>query len=118
VSAYKNKWGGDWASFWFYHKVPLDPVMKSNPLVAKTIGELGENPTANPDEQPEHAAFLAMLREVSKVLGTRDIMEEYCACQCSREVWVEHQDLAPRREVVSWHSDAELRRFIQLEKRM
>jgi len=21
----KNKWPGDWSSFWFYHKVPLDP---------------------------------------------------------------------------------------------
>ena len=33
VGASKNKWPRDWSSFWFYHKVPLDPATKRHPLV-------------------------------------------------------------------------------------
>ncbi|RLN25602.1 hypothetical protein C2845_PM07G04800 [Panicum miliaceum] len=31
VMAYHNKWE-DWTSFWFYHKVPLDPATGTQPL--------------------------------------------------------------------------------------
>ena len=75
---------------WFYHKVPLDAAMKSHPLVVKEIGPLGEPPVVEVDEKtPEQEALIAMLREVSKVFRTRDIVEEYIACKCFpiREGW-------------------------------
>ena len=76
VVAYRNKWSGDWTLMWFYHKVPLDAAMKSHPLVVKEIGPLGEPPVVEVDEKtPEQEALIAMLREVSKVFRTRDIVE-------------------------------------------
>ena len=44
IVGYKNKWPGDWASYWFYRKAPLDPSTKCHPLVLKEIGVLGETP--------------------------------------------------------------------------
>jgi len=29
VAASKNKWANDWSSYWFYHKVTLDPITKT-----------------------------------------------------------------------------------------
>src|SRR6185312_2029267 len=44
VGASNYKWPGDWSSFWFYHKVPLDPEMKRHPLVVRKLGNLGDTP--------------------------------------------------------------------------
>ena len=65
---------------WFYHKVPLDTATKSYPLVVKEIVSLGEPSVVDVDEKtPEQEALIVMLREVSKVFGTQDIIEEYVA---------------------------------------
>ena len=75
---------------WFYHKVPLDATMKSHPLVVKEIGPLGEPLVVEVDDKaPEQEALITMLREVSKVFGTRDVVEEYVACKSFpiREGW-------------------------------
>ena len=34
------------------------------------------------EKTPEQEALIKMLHEVSKVFGTRDIVEEYVACKC------------------------------------
>jgi hypothetical protein len=83
IIAYRNKWG-DWTSMWFYHKVPLDEATQTHPLVVKEFSPLREQPPSmEVDEGMEEAkAHVAMLREVSKVFGTRDIVEEYIACKC------------------------------------
>ena len=74
---------------WFYHKVPL--VEATHPLVVREIGLLREQPpSVEVDEGTEETkAHVAMLREVSKVFRTRDIVEEYIACKCFpiREGW-------------------------------
>ena len=44
VTASKNKWANDWSSYWFYHKVTLDPVTKTHPLVIDYIAALGDVP--------------------------------------------------------------------------
>ena len=54
VAASKNKWPGDWASYWFYHKVPLDPAPKRHPLMVKKIGNLGESPKVKVECSPEN----------------------------------------------------------------
>ena len=54
VVAYKYKWSGDWASYWFYHKVPLDPAPKRHPLMVKKIGNLGESPKVKVECSPEN----------------------------------------------------------------
>ena len=64
VSASKNKWTGDWACFWFYHKVPLDPVMKCHPLVVKRIENLGDTPKLEVGRVLENEVYLSVLREV------------------------------------------------------
>ena len=50
----------------------------------KEIGFLPEQPPSmEVDEGTEEAkANLTMLREVSKLFSTRDIVEEYVACKC------------------------------------
>ena len=75
VVAYRNKWG-DWTSMGFYHKVPVDVATQSHPLVVKEMGLLREQHlTVEVDEgMPESKAHVAMLHEVSKVFGTRDIV--------------------------------------------
>ena len=89
MGASKNKWSDDWASFWFYHKVPLDPAMKRHPLVTWKITNLGETPKVDMDHVPAHEAYLSILREVSKALGMHDITEEFVACGCfpMKEGW-------------------------------
>ena len=76
---------------WFYHKVPLDGSSRTHPLVVKEFGFLPEQtPSVEVDEGTEEAkAHIAMLREVSKLFSTRDIVEEYVACKCFpvREGW-------------------------------
>ena len=76
---------------WFYHKVPLDGSSRTHPLVVKEFGLLPEQPQSlEVDEGTEEAkAHVAMLREVSKLFSTRDIVEEYVACKCFpvREGW-------------------------------
>ena len=76
---------------WFYHKVPLDGSSRTHPLVVKEIGPLPEQPPfVEVDEGTEEAkAHIAMLREVSKLFSTQDIVEEYVACKCFpvREGW-------------------------------
>ena len=54
IVAYKNKWAIDWASHWFYHKVPLDPAPKRHPLMVKKIGNLGESPKVKVECSPEN----------------------------------------------------------------
>jgi hypothetical protein len=73
VTAYKNKWPLDWASFWFYHKVALDDATQSHPLITDKIRNLGDTPRVDIEDTEDRLAFVAMLREVSKVYGTRDI---------------------------------------------
>jgi hypothetical protein len=82
VEASKNKWPGDWSSFWFYHKVPLDPETKRHPLVVQKLGNLGNTPKVDVARIPANEAFMTVLREVSKVLSMRDIIEEFIACRC------------------------------------
>ena len=89
VGVSKNKWPGDWSSFWFYHQVPLDPATKRHPLVTRKLGNLGNTPKVDADRVPANEAYLTILREVSKVLSMRDITEEFVACGCFlvREGW-------------------------------
>jgi hypothetical protein len=82
VGASKNKWPGDWSSFWFYHKVPLDPETKHHPLVVQKLGNLGDTPKVDVARIPANEAFMTVFREVSKVLSMRDIIEEFVACGC------------------------------------
>jgi len=80
VVSYRNKWG-DWSTMWFYNKVPLDKATQGHPLVVKGLGLLREQPqSVEVDEGMEEAkAHVTMLRDVSKVFGTRDLVEEYIA---------------------------------------
>ena len=73
---------GEWASYWFYHKVPLDPVTKRRPLVVKKIANLGETPKVEVERVVENEGYLSILREVSKTLGVCDVTEEFAACGC------------------------------------
>lgn len=85
VVAYKNKWPMDWASFWFYHKVPCNTKGGEHPLVVRVVDNL---PTTHPgvDVKVEEAdvmkAFVSMVRDVSKTYGTRDLIEEFVSCNC------------------------------------
>ena len=90
MAASKNKWAGDWASYWFYHKVPLDPTMKCHPLVTKRITNLGDTPKVDVDRVPANEAYLSILREVLKVFEVHDITEEFVACGCfpMRDGWI------------------------------
>ena len=89
VGASKNKWPGDWSSFWFYHKVPLDPETKRHPLVVRKLGNLGNTPKVDVARIPANEAYMTVLHGVTKVLSMRDITEEFVACGCFplREGW-------------------------------
>ncbi|RLN41192.1 hypothetical protein C2845_PM01G00230 [Panicum miliaceum] len=82
VTAYKNKWPVDWTSHWFYHKVTLDLETRSHPLVTDWIRNLGDTPRLVAEETEGRLGFVAMLRQISKVFSTRDIVEEYVSCRC------------------------------------
>ncbi|RLM73059.1 hypothetical protein C2845_PM15G01960 [Panicum miliaceum] len=82
VAAYMNKWE-DWTSFWFYHKAPTDASGSPCSLVGKKVEALTKTcPSFDIEEKPEHRAFVSVLRDISKVFGTRDLTEEYVACKC------------------------------------
>jgi hypothetical protein len=101
VQAYRNKWPVDWANFWFYHKIRLDPEMNTSPLWVERIPVLGKTLVDAAPETAEANAFVALLREVTKSFSTRDIVEEFSACQCFpvREAYV----LGARREMDRRH---------------
>ena len=101
VGALKNKWSGDWSSFWFYHKVPLDPETKRHPLVIQKLGNLGDTPKVDVARIPTNEAFMTVLREVSKVLSMRDITEEFVAYGCFplKEGWTVSSWAPSKREV-------------------
>ena len=110
ATAYCNKWG-EWTSMWFYYKVPLDEMTQSHPLVVREVGLLKEQPPAVEVDggSSEAKAHIAMLREVSKVFGTRDIVEEYIACKCFpvRKGW-SISSWAGKERRVGWSPDAQL----------
>ena len=101
VGVSKNKWPGDWSSFWFYHQVPLDTATKRHPLVTRKLGNLGNTPKVDADCVPANEAYLTILREVSKVLSMRDITEEFVTCGCFplREGWTISSWAPPKKEV-------------------
>ena len=82
VTASKNKWANDWSSYWFYHKVTLDPVTKTHPLVIDHIPALGYVPKVASHARAEDEALLALLRKLSKTFSTHDVIEEFVACGC------------------------------------
>jgi hypothetical protein len=64
-----------------YQKVPLDPAMKSHPMVVDGIHNLGDTSVVEVDEKKlEHEVLIAMLQDVSKVFETHDIVEEDITC--------------------------------------
>ena len=69
------------ATFWINHKIRLDPETKASPLWVKRIPKLGETPVVAAAETTEAKAFVALLMEVAKAFSTRDLIEEYSACQ-------------------------------------
>ena len=82
MQAYRNKWPADCANFWFYHKIRLDPETNTSPLWVERIPVLGKTPVVAVPETAEANAFVALLREVAKSFSTRDLVEEFSACQC------------------------------------
>jgi len=82
VAASKNKWANDWSSYWFYHKVTLDPITKTHPLVIDHVPALGEVPKVACHVRAEDEPLLALLRKLSKTFSTRDVIEEIVACGC------------------------------------
>ncbi|RLM74699.1 hypothetical protein C2845_PM15G21820 [Panicum miliaceum] len=76
MMAYKNKWPVDWTSHWFYHKVTLDSETRSHPLVTDRIRNLRNTPHLVAEETEDRLGFVGMLRQISKVFSTRDIVEE------------------------------------------
>jgi len=107
IDCSQPRWGleeqvaGDWSSFWFYHKVPLDPETKRHPLVVRKLGNLGDTPKVDVARIPANEAFMTVLREVSKVLSMHDITEEFVACGCFplREGWTISSWAPSEREV-------------------
>lgn len=81
VIAYRSKWPSTWTSYWFYHKVLRDESSGTYPLVKAHLELLSKTPSLDVEEKPEHQAFVAMLQQVSKVYGTRDITKKYIACR-------------------------------------
>lgn len=76
VTAYRNKWPSNWFSHWFYHKIELDEATKSHSLICDPIRNLGQTPRVNVGETHGHLTLISMIREVLKVYGTRDLVEE------------------------------------------
>ena len=101
MGASKNKWPGDWSSFWFYHKVPLDPETKRHPLVSRKLGSLDDTPKVDVARVSANEAYLTILRGVSKVLSMRNLTEEFVACGCFpvREGWTVSSWAPPEKEV-------------------
>ena len=78
--ASKNKWANDWSSYWFYHKVTLDPVTRTHPLVVDHISDLGDVPKTSSNVRAEDEALLVLLRKLSKTFSTCDLIKEFVAC--------------------------------------
>ena len=88
IPSSKNKWPGDWASYWFYHKVPLDSTMKCHPLVVRRIGNMGDTPKVDVERVAVNEMYRSVLREVSKLLGIRGITEgEACIRIADTGLW-------------------------------
>jgi hypothetical protein len=81
VQAYRNKWPVDWANFWFYHKIRLDPETNSSPLWIEWIPQLPKTPVVAPPDTAEAYAFMAVLRVAVKSFSIRDLIEELSVCQ-------------------------------------
>ena len=64
VTASKNKWAYNWSSHWFYHKVALDPEMKTHPLIIDHIAALGDVPKLASHARAEDEALFALLRKL------------------------------------------------------
>ena len=60
----------------------LDPVTKTHPLVIDHIPALGEVPKVASHARAEDEALFALLRKLSKTFSTRDLIEEFVACNC------------------------------------
>ena len=56
--------------------------MNNSPLWVERIPVLGKTPVVAALETTEANAFVALLREVTKNFSTRDLVEEFSACQC------------------------------------
>ena len=82
VPASKNKWANDWSSYWFYHKVTLDPVTRTHHLVVDHIADLGDVPKISSNVRAEDEVLLALLRKLSKTFSTRDLIKEFVTCGC------------------------------------
>lgn len=73
----------DWASYWFYHKVPCNIEGGNRPLVVEKIENLPTmHPGAEVEETNDMKAFVSMMRDVSKTYGTHDLSEEFMTYNC------------------------------------
>ena len=63
--------------------------MNSSPLWVEKIPLLPKTPVVAPPDTVEANAFVALLQVVVKSFSTRDLVEEFSACQCFtvREGW-------------------------------
>jgi len=129
VPASKNKWANDWSSYWFYHKVTLDSVTRTHPLVVDHISDLGDVPKASSNVRTEDEALLALLRKLSKTFSTRDLVEEFVACGCfpvkagwsvsswlAEDRWIEGIPVPDFATVFNLRSDREFSNMISLRK--
>jgi len=129
VTASKNKWANDWSSYWFYHKVTLDSVTRTHPLVVDHISDLGDVPKASSNIRAEDEALLALLRKLSKTFSTRDLVEEFVACGCfpvkagwsvsswlAEDRWIEGIPVPDFATVFNLRSDREFSNLISLRR--
>ena len=81
--------------------MPLDAETKRHPWVTRKLGNLGDTPKVDVSRKPANEAYLAILREVSKVLSMRDITEEFVVCRCFpvKEGWSVPSWAPPEKEV-------------------
>lgn len=79
---------------------------------------LGETPRVDVEDMEDHLAFVAMFREVSKVLGTRNLTKEYVACRYwpLKAGWLVYQGLAAGGTLDRRDSCAELCCLLQSEE--
>ena len=70
-------------------------------MVTRKLGNLGDTPKVDVSREPANEAYLAILREVSKVLSMRDITEEFVVCRCFpvKEGWSVPSWAPPEKEV-------------------
>jgi hypothetical protein len=79
----RNKWTSNWASNWFYCKVPLEPAAdvqgKGKYPLRSTMSQLEYLTDALFECDPEDANVVAFV-EASFIIGGRDVVEELLAC--------------------------------------